>query len=151
MVITEKEAKARSFKKLRSNVIKALRSAGFSEGDIKRLERMMDKVDKRNIIFIQALLTLLNMAGIPPDDLKKLKMLLRTAYENIITDKKALSDEQAEELTDILLRNKLSLKTARKLLLDLEKDDILAEGLNSSLHKFEARKKGLAAVPKKKS
>jgi DNA-directed RNA polymerase specialized sigma54-like protein len=154
MEVTEKgmeKGGVRSFKKLRADVINALRSAGFSEADIRRLERMMDKVDKRNIVFIQALLTLLNMAGIPSDDLEKLKVLLRTAYDNTLKDQRALSDEQAEELTDILVRNKLSMKTARKLLLDLETDDVLAERLDTSLYEFDmARKKGLAAIPKRK-
>lgn len=154
MEVTGKGAEkgaARSFKKLRGDIINALRNAGFSEADIRRLERMMDKVDKRNLIFIQALLTLLNMAGIPPDDLEKLKALLRTAYDNILKDQRALSDEQAADFTDILVRNQLSMNVVRKLLLDLERDDVLCERLDASLYEFDmARKRGLASIPKKK-
>ncbi len=131
----EESSKKRSFVKFKEKVIKSLEKAGFTKEEIERLERILDTADKRNLIFIQALLTSLQMAGIPPEDLARLKVLLKLAYNNIINGVKPVLDrEMSLELIKILSRNDLPYKAAHRLDRDLQLgDDTLVTQFNESL------------------
>jgi len=153
-------AKAALFKDFQSRVLKALRGAGFSPHEMKRLEKIMDESHKRTIIFIQALLTSLKLAGIPPDDLARLKELFSLAYQNICSDLPALSESQSNELIEILTRNRLSVKAAYKLSFSLANgdEDLVVELLENlgksdltltSALSAETRNR-LSAIPRKK-
>lgn len=127
-----------SFRTFKGKILAALRRAGFSKREVARAERIMDNAEKRNLIFIQALLSSLRMAGIPPDDLEKLRALFFHAYKNMMNGKQALSPQEGQFLIELLARNRLPPKAAHKLEHELRSgDEELAQELTHSFSKSD--------------
>gem|GEM_PF-6347845 len=139
-----------SFSQLQQKALSALKKSGFSDYDIEQLECMLDAANERNIIFAQLLLTSMKMAGVPSKDIRRLSELFQIAHDNIAAGSKALTEEQEKELVEIFARNKMSYHLTRRVQLNMENNEVLAQQIADSLFEFGGFTKGaLGSVPKK--
>lgn len=132
-----------------SKVVSAAKSAGFSTGELGKLERLIAESEDREEIISQAISTVLDLADIPPDDVDEIIGLLETAYENAKAGREPFSKEKLEKL-EKLLRNRVSDKALARIEADLSKpNEELIGSLKGSLESSKKRKSRLDFTPKK--
>ncbi len=101
-----------SFYQFTQRVIKAVKAAKLPKDDVTKLERLLNRTAKRNIILAKGILTALNAGGVSNNDIARFSQLLEKANEKISSGKNPFSESDKQEITDIFKRSYLSTKAA---------------------------------------
>lgn len=129
-----------SFKAFANRVMHALRMGRLAEKDIKTVEHLLIKTEKKNLILSRAILSTLAEGEQSEEDVKKFARMLELASRRIAESKEPFSNEERKELEEIFKRHSLSAKAARKFAFDL--DELLTMELQSQIGKTKT-------IPKK--
>jgi len=133
-----------------SKVMAAAKGAEFSPLESRKLERIISEAEEKDEILAQGIATVLDLAGIPPDDMDEIIMILEKAYENVKAGKDPFSDADLEKL-EALLKDKVSAGALSRMERDLSKpNESLIEALKDSLEKKSDRSQKMKSTPKKK-
>lgn len=120
-----------SFRSFANRVIHALRMGRSSERDVRIVQRLLVRINKKNLILAHALLSAITKGEHSEQDVKKFAYLLDLANKRIIENKEPFSTAEKEEIEEIFKRHLLSIKAAKKFTLGI--DELLAMELNSKL------------------
>lgn len=132
-----------------SKVMSALKSAEFSQSETRKLERIISEAEERDEILAQGIATVLDLAGLPPDDMDEIVSILRKAHENIAKGEEPFSPDDEKKL-EALLRDKVSAAALAGIESTLAKpDEELIGALEQSLEKKSQRTSKLKSTPKK--
>ncbi|MEW6528566.1 MAG: hypothetical protein AB1391_01610 [Candidatus Micrarchaeota archaeon] len=102
-----------------------------SERDVRIVQRLLVRINKKNLILAHALLSAITKGEHSEQDVKKFAYLLDLANKRIIENKEPFSTAEKEEIEEIFKRHLLSIKAAKKFTLGI--DELLAMELNSKL------------------
>ncbi len=133
-----------------SKVMAAAKGAEFSPSETRKLEQIISEAEERDEVLAQGIATVLDLAGIPPDDMDEIIAILEKAYENVKAGKAPFSEKDLETL-ESLLKDKISANALARMEAALSKpdEDLLVE-LKDSLEKKSERAQKLKATPRKK-
>ncbi|MFH1447597.1 MAG: hypothetical protein ABIG39_01930 [Candidatus Micrarchaeota archaeon] len=133
-----------------SKVVSAAKSAGFSPGEMGKLEQIISDSEERNEIISQAISTALDLADIPPDDMDMIISILEKAYDNIENGVEPFTQSTLKTL-EKLLKNRVSDKALARMESNLSKPNKeLIDSIKSSLEKRDRGKSKLKYTPKKR-
>ncbi|MFH0817033.1 MAG: hypothetical protein V1909_00185 [Candidatus Micrarchaeota archaeon] len=133
-----------------SKVMSAAKMADFSPLESKKLERIISEAEEREEVITQGIATVLDLAGIPPDDMDEIISILEKAYENVKAGKDPFNEKDLEEL-ESLLRDKISANALARIQANLTKpNEELLGALKDSLEKKTERTQRMKSTPKKK-
>lgn len=122
-----------SFKAFANRVTHALRMGRLGEKDIKVVQRLLVKTEKKNLILSRALLSLLAGGEQSEQDVKRFAHLLDMANRRMGEEKDPFSVEEKKELEEMFKRHSLSAKAAKKFTLGI--DELLTMELKSQMEK----------------
>lgn len=132
-IISDKMNIKDSFKAFANRVKHALRMGRLPEKDIKTVERLLAKTEKKNLILSRALLSAFAGGEQSEQDEKRFAHLLDLANRRLEESKEPFSSEEKKELEEMFKRHSLSAKAARKFALNM--DELLALELSKQLEK----------------
>ncbi len=116
-----------------NRVMHALRMGRLNEKDVKTVERLLVKTEKRNLILSRALLAAFTGGEQSEQDVKRFAHLLDLANRRIGEDKEPFSLEEKKELEEIFKRHSLSAKAAKKFAFGV--DELLTMELRTQMEK----------------
>lgn len=122
-----------SFGAFANRVMHALRMGRLPEHDVKTVERLLIKTEKKNLILSRALLATLAGGEQSEADVKRFAHLLDMANRHIAEEKAPFSIVEKQEIEDIFKRHSLSAKAARKFAVGI--DELLAMELKTQMEK----------------
>ena len=109
-----------------------------------KLERLLDRTAKRNLILAKGILSALNAGGAKDVDIEKFSLLLEKANERINTGKEPFTNVDTQELANIFKRAYISTKAANWFATQM--DELLAEEIDEFI-----KGKRSIGVPTKKT
>ncbi len=120
-----------SFKSFANRVVHALRMGKLPDKDVKMMERLLLRTEKKNLILSRALLSALAGGEQSEADVKKFAHLLEIANRRIVEGKEPFSIEEKKGLEEMFMRHSLSVKAARKFAFGI--DELLAMELKTQM------------------
>jgi hypothetical protein len=122
-----------SFGAFANRVMHAVRMGRLPDGDAKRVERLLVRTEKRNLILSRAILATLSGGEQSEGDVKKFAHLLDLANRRIAEEKEPFTGPEKQDLEELFKRHSLSAKAARKFAVGL--DELLAMELKTQMEK----------------
>lgn len=101
-----------SFFEFASRVMDAVKAGRLPKEDSKKLERLLTRTAKRNVVLAKGILSALNAGGAKKEDIKRFSILLEKANERIAGDKEPFTAKEKDEISDIFKRAYVSTKAA---------------------------------------
>lgn len=132
-----------SFFQFARRVLKAARAGKLPKVDLKKLEHLLTRTGKRNLVLAKGLLSALNAGGAKKEDIKQLAKLLEKATTRIAQEKEPFTTKEKKELENIFARAYLSKKAAHWFTSQV--DEFLAEEIDEFI-----TGKRMLTVPTKK-
>ncbi len=133
-----------------SKVMSSLKGADFSPPELKKLESIISEAEERDEVLAQGMATVLDLAGLPPEDMDEIIKILEKAYENVREGKEPFAEKDIEKL-EALLEEKISPNALARIEANLSKpNEELLGALAESLEKKSERSEKLKATPRKK-
>ena len=117
-----------SFFRFAERVLNATKQAKLSGNDQKKLERLLTRTGKRNLILAKGLLSALNVGGAKQDDIDTLANLLEKASQRMNQDKDPFMPNEKKQLEDVFVRSYISRKAAHWFAGQM--DELLAEEID---------------------
>lgn len=114
-----------SFYQFAQRVLGAAKAGKLPKNDASKLERLLDRTAKRNLVLAKGILSALSIGGAKDADIQKFSALLEKANERIAEDKDPFTYADKDEIKDIFKRAYLSAKTADWFASQM--DELLAE------------------------
>ena len=127
-------------------VMQAAKKGGLKGPNLKKLEHLLSRTGKRNMILAQGILSALAAGGSSKEDIERFSNLLETANERIVQDKPPFTDTQQGELNDIFKRAFVSRKTSKWFSLQL--DEFVAAEINEFI---SGGKEIMTGIPERKT
>ncbi len=100
------------FFRFAERVLTAVRASHLPKSDIKKLERLLTRTGKRNVILAKGILSALSAGGATEKDINKFSELLGRANKRIVEDKEPFTASEKSELMEIFKRSYVSAKAA---------------------------------------
>lgn len=120
------------FKAFANRVMHALRMGKLNEPDLKTMERLFLKTEKKNLILSRALLTAFADGEQSEQDVRNFARLLELANRRITENKEPFASRDKKELVELFQRHRLSEKAAAKFALGV--DELLAMELKMQIN-----------------
>lgn len=114
-----------SFSEFAKRVITAAKLGKIPGGDVKKLERLLNRTAKRNTILAKGILSALSTGGASEQDIARFSNLLEKANRRIIEDREPFTDADKKEIFAIFKRAYVSIKAANWFASQL--DELVAE------------------------
>jgi hypothetical protein len=133
----------------RSRVMAAVDRAGFSSKEMSKLERIIKEAEEREDVVAQGMATVLDLAGLPPDDFDELAGILRSAHENARNGRAPFTGETLGKLEGIL-KGRVSEGALARMEADLSKsNEELIGAVKDSIELKSGRTQKLKYTPRK--
>jgi hypothetical protein len=139
----------KSASKFCAKVLAAAKKAEFTPTEIRKLERIVTEAEERDEILAQGVSTVLDLSGIPPDDVDELCTIMRKAHENVNAGKEPFTKESLQKLERIL-SGKVSAGALARIQKNLSKNETLICALKETLEEKSERMKKLKSTPRKR-
>jgi hypothetical protein len=134
-----------AFRDFAKRVLDAVKKGGLPKVDQIKLDHLLTRAGKRNLVLARAILVALDAGGSSKKDIRRFGQLLEHANRRILEDKKPFTKKEEAELSGIFRRASLSEKTRHRFAGNL--DELLASQINESIR---GKKKVVVGIPKKK-
>jgi hypothetical protein len=134
-----------AFRDFAKRVLDAVRKGGLPKVDQIKLDHLLTRAGKRNLVLAKAILVALDAGGSSKKDIRRFGELLEHANRRILEDKRPFTKKEEAELAGIFRRASLSEKTRHRFTGNL--DELLASQINESI---KGRRKVVVGIPKKK-
>lgn len=139
-----------SFSEFARRVVNAAKSGRLQRQDIKKLERLLDRTAKRNLILAKGILSALSAGGATDQEIKRFSNLLERANDKINNDKEPFTNSEKKEMMEIFKRSYISIKAANWFANQL--DELVAEEIDEFIkgkRSVVPAKKDIGARPEK--
>ncbi|MBI4399516.1 hypothetical protein HY570_02095 [Candidatus Micrarchaeota archaeon] len=103
-------------------VLLAARSNHFSPKEFKRLEKLLDSINKRDLILLYGVISTMKLSNLSQTSVRTLRSILSKAYQNILAGSEPFNKRTMAEITTEL-EKALSKKVASKLTQELLSGD----------------------------
>lgn len=133
-----------SFYQFAQRVLQAAKDGKLPKNDAMKLERLLDRTAKRNLILAKGILSALNAGGAKEAEIARFSLLLEKANERITGGKEPFTSADTQELADIFKRSYISTKAANWFATQM--DELLAEEIGEFI-----KGKRSIGVPTKKT
>ena len=133
-----------SFFDFANRVLGAAKTGRLPSNDQKKLERLLTRTGKRNLILAKGLLSALTVGGATREDTQRLAKLLEKASERITQDREPFNASDKKDLESIFLSAYLSRKAAHWFASQM--DELLAEEIDEFISG-----KRMMTIPTKKT
>jgi len=134
-----------AFKDFAKRVLDAVKRGGLPKVDQIKLDHLLTRAGKRNLVLAKAILVALDAGGSSKKDIERFGSLLEHANRRILEDKPPFSKKEEAELAGIFRRASLSEKTRHRFTGNL--DELLATQIKESI---EGKPKVVVGIPKRK-
>lgn len=135
-----------AFREFAKRVLNAVKKGGLPRIDQIKLDHLLKKTGRRNLILSRAILSALDAGGASKRDIQRFGELLEQGNHRIINEKDPFTKKEKTELATIFRRASLTRKTTRKFSGDL--DELLADQIQAAI---KGKKKIPISIPKKKT
>lgn len=134
-----------SFEAFTRRVLNAVRLGRLPEADTKKLERLLTRTKKKNLILARGILSALRVHGASEEDIKRFGLILEKASYRIEHNKEPFSKDEEKDLLEIFTKYQLSTGAAKKF--SFQVDELLTQEIRNAMQK---RKFAEDIVPSKK-
>jgi hypothetical protein len=129
-----------AFRGFAERVLAAVKKGGLPSNEQKKLDHLLSRTGKRNLVLARGILTALDAGGATKSDVKRFGELLEAANSRIVDEKAPFNDKERLELTEMFRRAYVPKRTSGWFSSHL--DELLAQEINDSLRER-------AGIPKK--
>ena len=138
-----------AFRGFAEHVLAAVKKGGLASIEQKKLDHLLSRTGKRNLVLARGILTALDAGGATKTDIKRFGEMLEAANSRIIDEEPPFTDKERSELAQMFRRAYVPRKTSGWFSSHL--DELLAQEINDSLReRTGVPKKTAEAVEEKK-
>ncbi len=106
----------------KQRVMSALRSAGFSDSELKKVDKVLDESEKKDLILLQSIISTLKLADVKGSSAGRLRKLFSKAYEKVHANADPFDDDDMSEI-EKTLAGKMRYEALRRIERDLSVSD----------------------------